>query len=268
MFKLKLTVAALGLSMTMQSQAAILELALVLDGSGSISSSEYNLQLQGYRDIIASGSFFDDFISSSIYDEVHLAAWQFATGVTSEIGWTNITSNSIANTFGNQFNVIDMPQLGGFTNTSAAINAASTSMLGNGVGGEIDDNMIIDISTDGRPNRGGGESGAVSAADTSRSLGITTNTIGVGNNIGTDFLTDLVGLNNLDLYTNDSPTGFYLTASTFNEFGSTLNDKLTQEIIGQVPEPENLGMLLIGLSGIYILRSRKQKVSSEKRTSV
>ncbi|MGF1698785.1 DUF1194 domain-containing protein [Photobacterium makurazakiensis] len=258
MLKLKVAVLAASLTFAAQSQADVLELALVLDGSGSISTSDYELQLQGYRDIIASGSFWSDYVENSIYDSVHLATWQFSGTVVSEIGWTEITSNAVADTFGNQFNTTDMAQLNSSTNTSLAIDTVVASLIGNGIGGTGSDNMIIDISTDGNPNTGGGSAGAIAAADNARAADVTINAIGVGSGIGSTFLEGLVGIDPIA-----TPQGFFLTASNFSEFGSTLETKLDQEVRGggpqaEVPEPASLALLSIGLLGLRFRQNKKQ----------
>ncbi|KMV32178.1 hypothetical protein AB733_01145 [Photobacterium swingsii] len=258
MLKLKTAALAIGLMLTAQAQATTLELALVLDGSGSINSSEYQLQLQGYKNVIASGTFYDDFIAPSIYDNVYLSAWQFSNTVIEEISWTNITSNAVATTFGNKFNTTEMNQIQSVTNTSLAIDTAVTSLLNNMIDS---DKMIIDISTDGQPCcSSSSEADALASADAARDQNVTINAIGVGNGINATFLTQLVGINPAD-----TPTGFFLQASNFTEFGDTIKTKLTREIVGpqSVPEPSSIAFIGLGALGLGALRRRKLQTKAQ-----
>ena len=247
------------------ASATTLELALVLDGSGSINAANWDLQLKGYKDVFASGTFFDNFVAPSKYDTLVVSAYQFGYGVTQEIGWTSITDNSSATDFGNLFT---FSQVKGNTNTEGAILTAMggssiyDGLLNNGI---ASDKMVIDISTDGVPNycvKGGAydvsstgiscsssvaDSHAIAAADYARSSDITVNAIGVGS-VDVSFLTNLV---------NGTPDGFFLTASGFDTFGDTLKTKLGKEIIG-VPEPSILFLFGAGLLGLGVVKRRKQ----------
>ncbi|WGV25046.1 DUF1194 domain-containing protein [Halotia branconii] len=57
-------VSALAVSTTAKAATLVdLELSLLVDVSGSISTTEFNLQKQGYVDAFANASLFNDFIS-------------------------------------------------------------------------------------------------------------------------------------------------------------------------------------------------------------
>ena len=130
----------------------------------------------------------------------------------------------------------------------------------NGVDGDA---QVIDISTDGQPTlpTGNGEDPpqpfpnptddalAIAAADAARALGVTVNAIGVlGDGIDVDFLEALVGVDPLA-----TPTGFVLTANSFDEFEETLRDKVALEII---PVPAALPLFISALAGLGLWRRR------------
>ena len=248
MWKIKSAILIFLLTLSTPSKATSLELALVLDGSGSVSASDYQLQLDGYLNAFTSASFYSNYVANSIYDEIYLSAWQFSSTVIEEVGWTLIDSQAAATSFGNLFNTTDMAQLGGLTYTDVAIDAVVTSMAGNGIEGTL----IMDISTDGVATD---SAAALLSADNARSAGVTINAIGVGS-IDASFLSDLVGIGSGSAY-----SGFYLTASDFTEFGTALDTKLEVEVTGvnEVPGPASIGFFSAGLLFLgSVLRRRKK----------
>lgn len=242
------------------ANAAALNLALLLDGSGSIDSTEWQQQLDGYKNAFASGTFYDDVIDPSPFDTLNVRAWQFGTNVVSETAWTPITDNASATAFGNLFT---FNQDLGWTNTEGAVLAATSALLSDAI---VSGPLVIDISTDGNPTVcdggtssssngcGGGEnpeSAAIAAANDARDMGIKINALGIGNGIDISFLEALVGENPVD-----TPTGFYLTA-TFDNFGDTLITKLGREI-NPTPEPGTLALIGISLLGFGLARRRQK----------
>ena len=248
-----------GFGMIQTASASTLELALVLDGSGSISDSDFQKQLDGYKNAFASGSFYDTFVTPSKYDTLVVSAFQFATNVIREIDWTTITNNTQATDFGNLFTTSTFTQLGQYTNTDAAIQDATAYF------GSSTNDRVIDISTDGDPTRSGDgsntssgdpvhETNAITAADNARAAGITVNAIGIGSNINADFLEDLVGIGS-----GSGNTGFYLSAANFNDFSDVLEDKLGREIIGTtIPEPGTMILFGFGLLGMANISRRRK----------
>ena len=246
---------------TTSASATSMELALVLDGSGSINASNWQLQLQGYKDAFASGTFYDDYVAPSPYDTLYVGVYQFATNVVQEIGWTAINNNTDATAFGNMFT---FAQLTGWTDTQGAVQHATDGLLGNGIASA---KMVMDISTDGNPTLcDGGTSSystncpygsnptlaAIQAANSSRANGVTINALGVGNYVNSTFLDALVGINPVS-----NPEGFYLRASDFGQFGATLETKLGREITN-VPEPASILLLLAGMIGIFASGTRRR----------
>lgn len=155
---------ALGLWTTQTSKASTTsptkvsaELVLSVDISGSVNSSEYNLQMEGYAD-----AFRDDNVISTIESlpyglAVNVQFW--ASKPSPDIGWTVIKTRAEAEAFANQVENLPRPSrysdsiwggdVGYYTNITGAITAAKDLILNNNYDG---DGLVIDVSGDGRSN--------------------------------------------------------------------------------------------------------------------
>lgn len=228
------------------AKADTVELALLLDSSGSVGSSDWNLQMQAYSNIFGSGTFYDDYVVGG--DTLVVGAWGFSQNVFDiSGGFFTINNNADAVAFASTFTE---PYVSGYTNTPLAINTAVTELLGNGVDG---DRLIIDVSTDGVPCRpqGGCGFGSGTWNDTINALtnavaqGVTTNFIGVGNGISVSELDALAS----------AGQGFFKVADSFATFETALGEKLYREI-NAVPAPASVLLFGIALFGLGMRRLR------------
>jgi len=220
-----------------QAKANVLELALLIDGSGSISTTDFALQIEAYEDIL-DNNFWTTFVEPSIYDSVLIGAWEFGDDV-AFIGEQLVDDDTDAQALADL--IAATPQDDGLTNMTGALNAAQSWFGSNSVRGD----RTVDVSTDGFPNVSG-PAAAIAAADAIRAEGGIVNAIGVGPGVGMTFLMDLT-----------SPTGFFVTASSFDDFESVLVDKFEEEIT-EAPTPGTLALLASSLLGFGALRRRRK----------
>ena len=214
------------------AQAESFGLALVLDGSGSISSTDFALQTGAYQSILQD-DFYTNYVESysSQGNSFYLGTYQFSTSATREIDYTLIDSNQAAYDYGAQFSSISQQR--GSTNTSYATTLATSELVSNGY-----DKKVIDVSTDGVPNY---SFGAINAASAAKDSGVQVNALGVGYYLDETFL---------DSYTK-AGDGFYKIAPDFEGFETVLAQKLKQQITGE-PKPISSAVPEIDLAGGFL----------------
>ncbi|GAB7022458.1 DUF1194 domain-containing protein [Salidesulfovibrio brasiliensis] len=203
-----------------------LELALGVDVSGSVSSSEYTLQRDGYVNAfnnIASFGSFEPF-AVTYYE------WSSSNEQQQLVDWTLISTVADAQAFASVLSGVSRA-FGGVTGVGAAINYG-VSLFDNAYEGT---RLVLDLSGDGSENDGGDVPGAVSAAE---SAGVTINGLPIGSSIADYYLNNVI--------TSD---GFIQAADDFDDFESAIALKLEREITEQIPTPEPTSIVLV-LAGL------------------
>lgn len=227
------TVAAFGLAAT-SANAATLELGLAIDGSGSMSVAEFNLQRDAYISVLSDISVLPRDGTTAIGIKV------FSSTVINVFTMAEIT---VANHGALIAALTAMTRPGGSTSISGAINDFTTEIFGNSI---TSTRQIIDVSTDGVNNVGNLNTARTNAI----AAGIDQiNCIGIGP--GANCAPVIAGTGS-----------FGLNATTFGEFETALRRKILVEVRG-VPEPGTWMMMIFGfgLAGTALRRQRRNGIT-------
>lgn len=227
------TVAAFGLATT-SANAAILELGLAIDGSGSMSVAEFNLQRDAYVSVLGDASVLPRDGTTAIGIKL------FSSTVVTVFTMAEITA---ANHGALIAAIAGMTRPGGSTSISGAIKDFTTEIFSNGI---TSTRQIIDVSTDGVNNVGNLNLERTNAI----AAGIDQiNCIGIG--VGANCAPVIAGAGS-----------FGLNATTFGEFETALRRKILIEVKG-VPEPGTWLMMIFGfgLAGTALRRQRRDRIA-------
>lgn len=240
-----LAAASLGAAMTLSGNASAVPataLYLTMDGSGSISTADFTLQINGY--INALNAVFT--ATPSLYGQVAIGGGIFGANFSQFFAVTEITNSTVLGSLTTALAGLD-PSRGGISTGATAIGDAITAsalaLTGyeTSLGANIE--LLIDVTTDGQNNLGSNPA-TVAAAVTSGPQPLdAVNCLGIG-----------AGAN--CTWVGSSGTNFG-TAANFAAFESALTTKLQQEL-GAVPEPTVVALLGAGIAGLGFSR-RKSK---------
>ncbi len=217
-----------------------LEISLLIDTSGSISTSEFNLQKQGYVDAFNDPTI-QDAIASGDGVAVTLIYWSSAGQQSQAVPWTLLNDRSSATAFATQIGSTRRP-FSGNTGPGSAINFAKPLFDNNGYEGR---KLIMDVSGDGIANTG---SNTAQARDSAIANGITINGLPIANgqsSVVTWYANNVIG----------GPGAFYIAANDFNDFGDTVKRKIGLEV-APIPIPGALSLLGSGILSLFSLRSK------------
>ena len=228
------------------------ELLLLVDVSGSVDNSEYDLMMQGYASAFRSSTFIDA-ISSGHNGSiaVSLSFWSGAQQQSTGVDWTQITDAASAASFAAAIEATSRP-FAGATAIGSAISHGST-LFGTEVG-QSDNGFqslvqVIDISGDGEdnntpPDTGNRAENVRAARDEAITRGIDMiNGLPIGNAGGdlTGYYTD-----NIIAGAAGDTAAFAQATASFADVENSLSLKLSREVtaageesvrIASVPEP-------------------------------
>lgn len=203
------------------------ELQLLMDVSGSVSASEFNLQLQGYVD-----AFYSQAVQDAILDT---SDGKLGTIAVQMVMWSGSTQQAVMTDW---FYLYDMTSINEFAATLDALTRPYSGMTAPGSAMQFgalqfDTNdftatrQVMDVSGDGIQNAGLDTS---TVRDQLLASGIDTiNGITIGQDYPDGVLQDWY-LNNIA----GGEDAFVINATTFADFGSALELKLAAEIEGGI----------------------------------
>ena len=224
-----------------------LELSLLVDISGSVDDTEFNLQKQGYVDAFNSASLWNAVQQGALGKiAVNLIYWSGASQQYLEVGWTLIDSLTSSQSFASAIDAASRPSPYNLTAPGSAIAYATPLFGSNDYDGTRN---VIDVSGDGIQNDGSSTTAARDAF------------CGMGSNYAINGIA--IGSASIETWYQDNlqcGTGSFTDlASGFDTFGSAIDKKLVREITGVVPLPASVLFLASGLFGLGALRRRPRK---------
>ncbi|MBG1258902.1 DUF1194 domain-containing protein [Nostoc commune] len=231
-----------------------LELSLLVDVSGSVDNSEFNLQKQGYVNAFSNAGLFNDFISKGNLGKiaVNLIYWSSANQQQEVVGWSLIDSASAAQTFANNVSATTRVY-SGQTAIGSALNFAAPKFFNNNYDGV---RQVIDVSGDGATNNG---ASTIAARNAALALGVDAiNGVTIGSEAGLQafYQNNVIGGTNAT-----GAPAFVLAAQSFQDFGAAIDKKIKAEIKPtSVPEPASIvGLLVFGTIGASSMLKRNKK---------
>jgi hypothetical protein len=223
------------------------ELALLVDVSGSISASDFNLQRQGYVNAFQSAA-----VQAAVTNSqtggiaATLIYWAGAGQQQQAVGWTLINDAASANSFAATIAGAVRP-FDGDTAPGSAI-AFATPLFGSNTFDGL--RQVIDVSGDGARNSG-------MPASTARNAALAA---------GIDQVNGVVILGEAGVqsfYENNIKGGagsFIVVANDFGAFAQAIQGKLVAEING-VPEPSSMILMITLIGGLgFASRRRIMKI--------
>jgi hypothetical protein len=231
-----------------------LELSLLVDVSGSVDNTEFNLQKQGYVNAFSNANLFNDFISKGNLGKiaVNVIYWSGTNQQQEVVGWSLIDSVTAAQNFANNI-AATTRVFSGSTAIGSALNFAAPKFFNNDYDGV---RQVIDVSGDGATNIG---ANTITARNAALGLGVDAiNGVIIEGEGGLQafYQNNVIGGSNAS-----GDPAFVLAAQSFQDFGVAIDKKLKAEIKpSSVPEPASiLGLVAFGAIGASSMLKRNKK---------
>ncbi len=135
-------------STSLKAATVDLQLSLLVDVSGSVSSSEYDLQMDGYGAAFKDSAVIDAILGNNGVGSIaiNLVQWSSSRSQAEVIGWTQIDSAASSMAFGSLLENAGRAFRGG-TNPQPALQYGTDLFATNGF---TSNRSVIDVSGDGR----------------------------------------------------------------------------------------------------------------------
>ena len=220
-----------------------LELSLVVDVSGSVNTTEFNLQRDGYEAAFRDASVINAIANQTNGIAVNLV--YFASSAVESVSFAHIVDSASANAFADLIAAAGRPSsgtVGSGTDIAEGIDLGVSSLNSNMFSGTRN---IIDVSGDGVDSSGGSVLTARTNALNSGIDGI--NGLAIGDqSLANYFASNVQGGSN----------AFTVQAVGFDSFSQAAVTKIGTEITGIVPTPTAALASLAMLGGLSLRRRR------------
>ena len=209
-----------------------LELVLAVDASSSVSTAEFELQIQGLA-----RAFRDPRVLQAIDAAgelglaVSLVQWSGGRKQVLAVDWTLVTGPEGAGAFADELAGVPRFVIGGGTAIGGALQFAMGQLDGNGFRGR---RRVIDVSGDGRANQG---AQPATLRDRAVALGITINGLAILNEeaaVADYYRAQVIG----------GAGAFVITANDYEAYALAILDKLLREIGGPLIAARPPGSLI------------------------
>ncbi|KAF5436420.1 hypothetical protein C5S35_08910 [Candidatus Methanophagaceae archaeon] len=256
-------VAAFALTGVVSAAGEPVDLFLIVDGSNSITPANYTLQLTGYADAIADSTVVPQNGNVSIC-VIMFGYWPpYYTDL--EIPYTTITNQTVADAIADK--ILSMPQPQDHTPMADAFTLANRTLTGYIASGITSPEVrqIIDIATDGRPNKVRGVTGkpyqqAVNATYEARDDAIFKGDFDEVNVLGVDvkeeanppaqpYNRDFLVKLNFSL-TPANHSGFYMETTNWEEFSEAIKEKIRRELKPETNIAKNVNKAICNCSDV------------------
>ncbi|MDT8364797.1 MAG: DUF1194 domain-containing protein [Nitrosomonas sp.] len=223
-----------------------LELALLVDVSGSVNGTEFNLQKTGYVNAFNNSGIQAAIAALPGGIAVTYIEWSSSNRQSIQVGWTNVTDATSAAGFASAISA-STRAFSGSTAPGTAINFATPLFSDNGFEAA---RWVIDVSGDGIQNNGANTATARDnflniSAPAGEGLTRAINGLPIGNVTLQNWYQDnVVGGDN----------SFLIAVSDFAGFEDAVLQKIGREIRNEVPEPAPLALLFAGLMAFAFMR--------------
>ncbi|SEO17425.1 PEP-CTERM protein-sorting domain-containing protein [Nitrosospira multiformis] len=255
----------LSFSLMLGSSAAlavpITQLGFILDASGSVSASNYNLMRSGLNSALA---------GLPVDGSVEISIVSYSSSTTTVVSPTILSALTLPTI---QSAISSHIKSGGGTDTAEAINSMTSLLSSSSVFSDPETKSLINLLTDGVPNS---QSAAVAASIAAASAGIdalSIEAIGSGvssqsalnNMLAMTFPTPatILAVNQSSNIPNPLGGSWVVPVSDFDSLAPVLAAKVLASVTpptNQVPEPSVLALIAIGLLSGMGITARKGKI--------